>query len=58
MSGTTPERRKQPRSEQPTLEEVRACFHRLWSSQVGTKEYNKRDWQELAKMLFRKGLPV
>ena len=52
------ERRRQPRGEKPTLGELRACFHRIWSSQVGTKEYKKRDWTELAKMLFRLGIKV
>jgi len=52
------ERRKQPRTEKPTVAELRACFHRIWSSQVGTKEYKKKDWIELVRMLFQFGVKV
>jgi hypothetical protein len=47
------ERRKRVRKEQPTLEELRAVFHRLWTSQVGQPKYSKRDWRELRQMMFR-----
>jgi hypothetical protein len=54
MSDTVkPERRQRVRKEQPTTFELRAVFHRLWGSQVGSPEYKKRDWQELQKILFR-----
>lgn len=46
------ERRRQPRREQPTREEVRAVFHRLWTKEVGKPDYVKRDWRELRQMIF------
>lgn len=49
----TVDRRKRVRGEQPTLFQLRAIFHRLWGSQVGKPEYNKRDWRELQQMIFR-----
>lgn len=48
------ERRERPRQTQPTTFELRAVFHRLWSSQVGATGYNKHDWQELQHLLFRR----
>lgn len=48
------ERRKRKREEVPVVEELRAVFHRLWTSQVGQPGYVKRDWRELRTMLFRK----
>lgn len=48
------ERRRTPRKEVPTKDEVRAVFHRIWTSQVGQLGYRKRDWQELQKLIFRK----
>lgn len=47
------ERRKNVRKEQPTREEVRAVFHRIWTGQVGQQGYSKRDWRELRTMIFR-----
>lgn len=52
------ERRKQPRRDVPTAYEVKACFHRLWSANVGQPNYLKSDWKELQKMLFRRGIEV
>ena len=47
------ERRRRQRNETPTKEELRAVFHRLWTSQVGERGYSKRDWRELRQMIFR-----
>lgn len=49
-----PERRKAERTDHPAIIEIRAVFHRLWSSQVGRPDYSKRDWRELRDMLFRR----
>lgn len=49
-----PERRKNTRAaEQPTLIELRAVFHRIWTTQVGKPDYSKRDWRELQRLLYR-----
>jgi hypothetical protein len=48
-----PERRQLTRDDAaPRISEVRAVFHRLWTSQVGTPTYNKKDWQELRKLIY------
>lgn len=47
------ERRQQRRREMPTKEELRAVFHRIWTSQVSEHGYSKRDWRELQQMIFR-----
>lgn len=47
------ERRRRQRREQPTREEARAVFHRLWTKEVGKGDYVKRDWRELRQMIFR-----
>lgn len=50
-----PERRTNVRDpNRPTLIELRAVFHRLWTSQVGEHGYVKRDWRELRQILFQK----
>ena len=48
------ERRKNVRKDVPAVHELRAVFHRLWTSQVGQPGYVKRDWRELRTMVFRK----
>lgn len=47
------DRRQRVRRKQPTREEVRAVFHRLWTKEVGKQDYVKRDWRELRDMIFR-----
>lgn len=47
------DRRQRVRREQPTREEVRAVFHRLWTKEVGKQDYVKRDWRELRDLIFR-----
>ncbi len=32
-----------------------ALFHRLWSKDVGTPGYNKKDWVELERLILQKG---
>lgn len=29
-------------------------FHRLWTKAVGTKDYNKKDWQLIARAMYEK----
>lgn len=36
----------------PSLDELRAVFHRIWTTQVGQHGYSKRDWQELQRMMM------
>lgn len=48
------ERRKNVRKDVPAVVELRAVFHRLWTSQVGQPGYVKRDWRELRTLVFRK----
>lgn len=52
------ERRQRPRKDEPTVSEIRACFHRIWTAMVGTKDYKKRDWQELRRMLKYRGVDI
>lgn len=33
--------------------ELIRLFHVLWTKAVGTKEYKKKEWQELASMLLK-----
>lgn len=47
------DRRQRVRRKQPTREEVRAVFHRLWTKEVGKQDYVKRDWRELRDLIFR-----
>jgi hypothetical protein len=49
-----PERRQRERGPKPTTTELRACFHRLWTSQVGERGYNKHDWQELQRLIYHR----
>lgn len=37
---------------------ISSQFHKLWTSQVGTEGYNKKDWQELRRLLDSRGIRV
>lgn len=37
---------------------IKDLFHKLWSKDVGTKNYNKDDWKELRDLLQEKGVIV
>ena len=49
------ERRKNAHRDRelPTLEDMRAVFHRIWTREVGQPNYSKRDWHELRMMIFK-----
>jgi hypothetical protein len=54
MENNKEERRKHVRRpDRPTITELRAVFHRLWTAQVGQPLYSKRDWRELSAIIFR-----
>lgn len=38
--------------------EIRALFHKLWTKSVGTKDYVKDEWQELANLLRKEGIEL
>lgn len=44
--------------ETPCDIEISSVFHRIWTSQVGTQGYKKKDYQELSRMLYRRGIIV
>lgn len=38
--------------------ELTELFHILWTRAVGTKDYNKKDWQTLVKLLKECGVQI
>jgi hypothetical protein len=38
--------------------EIKRLFHKLWSKDVGTAGYDKRDWMELQRRLQARGIEV
>jgi hypothetical protein len=40
------------------VRKTRELFHKIWTSQVGTEGYNKREWQKLQKLLGELGVEV
>lgn len=42
----------------PSDKTISSQFHKVWTSQVGTEGYNKKDWQELRRLLDLRGIRV
>lgn len=45
-------------AETPSNRTISNQFHKVWTSQVGTEGYNKKDWQELRRLLDLRGIRV
>lgn len=39
-------------------DEIKYIFHTLWTKAVGTKEYDKKEWQKIATLLIKQGIEV
>jgi hypothetical protein len=37
---------------------IKALFHKLWSRDVGTPGYDKKDWMELQRLLQARGVDL
>lgn len=37
---------------------IKGLFHKLWSRDVGTPGYNKRDWTELQRLLQARRIDI
>ena len=39
-------------------QEIKGLYHKLWSKDVGTPGYDKRDWMELQRLLQARGIDI
>jgi hypothetical protein len=37
-------------------DQLRSLFHRLWTKHVGAVSYDKKEWQRLQKLLYKRGI--